>query len=207
MTSFWLNDFSVLLNKNDISELWPNKDFSLEKKLNAITRLIFLLTFFGFLITGSVKIIVSALVTLVVLVIIHNTEKKKEINNKKKEGMGNMISKVISKENYTLPSDNNPLMNVLPTDFTNNPNRNRAAPSYEKNIDKQILNKAEKIFKKSVPNKKLFQDLGENLTFQQSMRNFYTNPNTTIPNDQQSFMNFCYGNMPSQKELHKNVKL
>jgi hypothetical protein len=68
------------------------------------------------------------------------------------------------------------------------------------------MEKTQKNFKNSIPNKKLYQDLGENLTFQQSMRNFYTNPNTTIPNDQKSFADFCYGNMSSHKELHNKNK-
>ena len=206
MTSFWLNDPFILLDKNEIFELWPNKEFNLEKKLNAITRLIFILTFVGFFITRSVKIIISFLVTLVVLIIIYNTEKKKTESKKVKEGMQILTSKVINNNNYTLPTKNNPMMNVMPTDFKDNPTKNKAAPSYEKTIEKQIMEKTQKNFKNSIPNKKLYQDLGENLTFQQSMRNFYTNPNTTIPNDQQSFANFCYGNMSSHKESHKKNK-
>ena len=116
--------------------------------------------------------------------------------------MKSLTSKIINKENYTLPSKNNPLMNVMPTDYTDNPNKKKAAPSYQKNIDVQILENTQKNFKHTIPNKKLYQDLGDNLTFQHSMRNFYTNPNTTIPNDQKSFTEFCYGNMNSGKELH-----
>ena len=48
--------------------------------------------------------------------------------------------------------------------------------------------------------KKLFSDLGDNYNFDFSMRNFYTNPNTTIPNDQGGFANFCFGDMVSAKE-------
>ena len=33
-----------------------------------------------------------------------------------------------------------------------------------------------------------------------SMRNFYTNPSTTIPNDQKGFSEFLYGDMISAKE-------
>jgi hypothetical protein len=36
--------------------------------------------------------------------------------------------------------------------------------------------------------------------FDHSMRNFYTNPSTTIPNDQEGFANFCFGDMISAKE-------
>ena len=38
------------------------------------------------------------------------------------------------------------------------------------------------------------------MDFEHSMRNFYTNPNTEIPNSQNDFINWCYGNMPSRKE-------
>ena len=45
-----------------------------------------------------------------------------------------------------------------------------------------------------------YQDLGDNLAFEHSMRNFYAMPNTTIPNNQKEFAEFCYGNMPSCKD-------
>ena len=33
-----------------------------------------------------------------------------------------------------------------------------------------------------------------------NMRNFHSMPNTTIPNGQKAFAEFCYGNMPSCKD-------
>ena len=48
--------------------------------------------------------------------------------------------------------------------------------------------------------KKLFKDLGDEIEFDRSMHNFYTTPNTKIPNDQDKFAQFCYGDMPSCKE-------
>ena len=47
---------------------------------------------------------------------------------------------------------------------------------------------------------KLFNDLASGITFEQSMRQYYTTANTTIPNDQGSFADFCYGSMVSCKE-------
>jgi hypothetical protein len=49
----------------------------------------------------------------------------------------------------------------------------------------------------------LFKDLGESLSFEQSMRPFYSTPSTTIPNDSGSFAEFLYGGMISaKKEIH-----
>ena len=83
-------------------------------------------------------------------------------------------------------------MNVLLTDIIDNPKRPPAAPAYEPPINKAINN--------STMDPRLFLDLGDNLSFDRSMRNFHSMPNTTIPNDQKGFADFCYGNMPSCKE-------
>ena len=84
------------------------------------------------------------------------------------------------------------MMNVLLTDIIDNPKRPPAAPAYEPPINKAINN--------STMDPRLFLDLGDNLSFDRSMRNFYAMPNTKIPADQKGFAEFCYGDMPSCKE-------
>ena len=76
MNTFWLNDYTVLLNKNYVFELWPNSDYSMERKLNAITRIIIILTILGYYLTKSPFIPVSAIVSLIVLVIIFKSKNK-----------------------------------------------------------------------------------------------------------------------------------
>ena len=49
--SFWLENPNVLLNKNYITEIWPQDNFDLDRKLNSITRLILILAILGFLFT------------------------------------------------------------------------------------------------------------------------------------------------------------
>ena len=51
--------------------------------------------------------------------------------------------------------------------------------------------------------KKLFNDLGEKFQFDRSMIPFNSAPNTHIPNDQNLFANFLYGDMVSGKEGNK----
>ena len=80
----------------------------------------------------------------------------------------------------------------LLTEINDNPKRPEAAPAYEPSVENEINT--------SVADPRLFQDLGDSIAFNQSMRNFYSMPSTTVPNDQQAFANFLYGNMPSCKE-------
>ena len=195
MTNFWLNDPNVLLNKKNIMELWPNNNFDLARKLNAITRTIIVLTILGYFLTKSIKILVSAIVSLIVLVIIYKTKSVK----KTKEGFTNINEKSkrltnLYQTKFTMPTKKNPVMNVLMDEYKYNTNRKKAAPIY----NDEILEKVNDNVKSHDP--KLYRNLGDNLTFANSMRNFYSMPNTTIPNKQKEFALFCYGNMPSCKE-------
>lgn len=96
---------------------------------------------------------------------------------------------------YTTPEKTNPMMNVLLTDIHNEPTRKAAAPSFTPVIETEINDSV-----KENLDPRLFKDLGDNIVFDQSMRNFHTMPNTTVMNDQKAFAEFCYGNMPSCKE-------
>ena len=198
MDTFWLNDPTILLNKHYLLEIWPDSKLSLERKLNAITRLIIILTILGYISTKSLRILMTSAITLVVLVMIYKNQKVTAFNNIK-EGFApmhkkNELKKIISNK-YQMPTKNNPLMNVLPTDYTDQPNRKRAAPINNKLIENEVNDAV-----KESLDPKLFRNLGDNLTFAHSMRTFNAQPATTIPNNQEDFKKFCYGNMTSCKE-------
>ena len=86
-------------------------------------------------------------------------------------------------------------MNVLLNEYTDNPNRKPAAPAYNDEVHEEMNEKA-----KTDVDERLYKNLGDNLSFENSMRNFYAMPNTQIPNNQRDFALFCYGNMPSCKD-------
>ena len=47
----------------------------------------------------------------------------------------------------------------------------------------------------------MFSDEKNNFEFEQGMRQFNSNPSTTIPNKQDNFLEFCYGKLYSEKPL------
>lgn len=240
-TPFWINDPTVLFKREEMMDIWPAPLMSIEQKMNAISRIVILLSILGFLITKNVNIIFTGAVTLAIFVMMYKLQHQEEYdakngssngnkngnNNGKKEGFINSKfsndptknqleqskyskSRGILKPNMTTPTVANPMMNVLLTEIAYNPERNQAAPAYNPKIEKEInhttevatvldfeprnMTEAEKL------RKKLFADLGDKYEFDDSMRSFYTNPNTTIPNDQKGFAEFCYGSMISCKE-------
>ena len=199
-SAFWLNNPSVLFDKDQITTLWSKKDLGLEVKLNAITRLVLLLTIAGFAITHSFKILISAVVTLVVIIIIYKTEKqnniKKEINkNIVKEGFTNRNLHPHNQKRFTEPTKKNPLMNVLLPEIKYNPQREAGIPSFNPIVEEKINESAGNVG----PDPRLFLDLGDSIDFEQSMQRFYTTANSRVGNDQTAFAKFCYGDMPSCK--------
>ena len=201
----WIKDPTILLDKERIQNLWPRSDMEMVEKINAITRLIIILTFLGYLVSRSVKIIITGIITLGILIFLYYSKTKKpsvpSAEKISKEGFTNPELYRIMKENFTQPTKENPLMNVNLTELNGNPDRKSAAPSFNREVEKEINNKAKhQILEKNSFNDKLFKNLGENIGFEHSMRNFYSTANTQIPNDQKGFAEFCYGDMPSCKE-------
>lgn len=218
-TTFWLNNPTILFKSEYIKELYPINGMTSEQKLNAITRLIILLTILGYLITQRFKIIITGIVTLGVIVILYYTNRSAQLKNSLKktkniESFENINSEKmncynIMKKSYTQPTPQNPVMNVLLTEIHDNPERLEGAPAFNKVVETSINDNTKKFIEHqfgensgsgSDIDKKLFKDLGDSFEFEQSMRNFYVTPNTKIPNDQGSFAEFCYGDMISCKE-------
>ena len=202
--NFWLNNPNILLDRDYITEIWPSEDLEYSAKLNALTRLVILLSLIGYFLTKSIKIPISAIVTLCVIVMLYKSKagKKKKKKNLEivKEGFKNLKEDYKEdKDKFKIPTKENPLMNVMLTEIDNNPKRKPAAPSYDEDIKIKINEKAANIGLE----KKLFRDLNDSISFDHSMRNFHTMPNTQIPNNQMEFAKFCYGNMPSCKDVRE----
>lgn len=188
----WLNKPTILINEKYISELIPKSYMSKSRKINSITRLIIVITVLLFIFTGKFSFILSGLISLGLIYII-SVGKKEGLKSKKK---------VQFKANST-----NPLNNVILGD---DPNRKPADKAYEKDVVNNINNSVKEMIQQNNSsieniNDKLFKDLGENLEFDRSMRQFYSTANTTVPNDQRSFADFCYGDMVSGKEGDKSA--
>tara|TARA_A200000113_G_C8673141_1_gene293019 strand:- start:5 stop:622 length:618 start_codon:yes stop_codon:yes gene_type:complete len=182
----WVNKPSILLNEKYIYELYPQSFMSKNRKINAISRLIIILTLISYLATMKLSYLLSGIISLGLIYI---------ISFKKKEGF-KLKDKVQKTEN------DNPLNNaMIGEDSKRLPADNAFG---EKNVER-INNSVKAMIQEqnsSINNidDKLFRDLGENLEFDRSMRQFYSTANTTTPNDQKSFADFCYGDMISAKE-------
>ena len=75
-------------------------------------------------------------------------------------------------------------MNVLLTDYQDDPKRQMACQTESSKVVKQNV---EDNF-----NTNLYKDVSNVFNKKNSQRQFYTNPSTTIPNDQKNFANWLW---------------
>ena len=206
---FWTEDPAILLNQNFIGELWCDDGMSSSQKLNAISRLVILMSVAGWVLLQSTTFLVTGLITLGALVAVRHyllsTREKLSLDKVGKEGFANPVPMDELVGGFVPPVPANPLMNVQVPELGTHERKKPAAPAFNPNVENDINTQVKKQIVEMNPDldnleDRIFKDLGDNYVFNQSMRNFYTMPNTNVPNNQGAFAEFCYGNMPSCKE-------
>jgi hypothetical protein len=180
----WINDPSLLMNAAHIQEVWPTASMSSDEKLNAITRFVILATVVGFIVTKQIRFFVAGGLTLAAIA----------MYAPKKEGFAQ-----VPLSRHTVPTDSNPMMNVMLPEINENPNRKKAMLSYTPQTNALITEKVKQQISKDV-DPRIFKGINNELSLEYSMRNFYTTASTTIPNDQEGFGQFLYGGMRSAKD-------
>jgi hypothetical protein len=221
---FWINDPTVLFNKEYIFELWPTGNMCYEQKLNSISRLIILLTILGYILTMSKKIIAVGILTLVVIFVLYSMRKKKVstdmlegfnvqsnevtgmFDNKPKSFVNPVTLDTVLRTEFKEGTKKNPFSNVLLTQINDEPERKAAPPSFNVDVDEDItknVKRAVQMMNPGIKNtgKQLFGDLWQEFQLDQSNRVFYSTPNTRVANDQGAYAQYLYNDMKYSGKL------
>jgi len=218
---FWSNEPAILFNKEYIFELWPTKDMCYEQKMNAITRLIILMTILGYILTSSIKILSVGALTILIIFTLFTMRKQKISKKILDEGFKIHDTKIEDTEQYydnpvTLDSvlrtefkegtKKNPFSNVLLPQINDDPERKSAPPSFNVSVSEDItrnIKKAVQMLNPEIKNtdKQLFGDMFQEFELDQSNRQFFSAPNTRVMNDQGAFAKYLYDDLKfSSKE-------
>jgi len=225
-TPFWSNDPTILFNKDSIFQLWPTSDLTFEAKLNAISRIVIVLSILGFLFTKKSNFIIIGLITLAIVFSLYKLRKEQivktltqqegfQVNNPATFNTGAIASSLNTTNPVTLETllrsdfhpttKKNPFGNVLLTDIGDHPNRKAAAPSFNPDVYDDINSAVKKQTQMLNPgikntNKQLYGDLKDNYDLDNSMMRFYATANTRVTSDQGAYADYLYGGMYSGKE-------
>lgn len=210
---FWSKDLNVLLKYP--LEFFPSDTMTYIQKLNALSRIILVLTIGSFMVTRNVRLLFVGALTLAAIAYMHYvraTGEENKLENFEPYNGGNTPGEALVEDQnmdtstvFAEASSSNPFNNVLISDYSNADNKKPAPPAYADDTKKTILESTKNMIAEKNPeqpliNNKLFRSLEDDLHFEQSMRPFYSTASTTIPNDQKGFADFCYGSMISCKE-------
>jgi hypothetical protein len=215
-TPFWSNEPTILLNKEYIFDFWPSSNMMYEQKLNAITRLVIVISILGYVLTMSPRILIAGIVTLALIMILYKMRKQKLTKELMKESFAvrdeaekntafstttNPVTlETILKTEFKEGTKRNPFSNVLLTDIVDEPNRKSAPPSFNPDVDEEItkdVKRAVQLMNPGIKNtsKQLYGDLYENFNLDQSNRVFFSTANTKVANDQGAFAKYLYSDM------------
>lgn len=201
MESFWFNDPPNFINGDNYFQIWPSKDMSFEEQLNSLMRFSLYFSVIVFIIKKDANIFFIPVFMAIFTYYIYAVD----TSNKKNERMllekFNMMQDKRTNERCIKPTQENPFMNVLMTDYTKNPER-PAACKMTKSVKEDIKNHFDST---------LFRDIDDIFHKNASDRQFYTTPITTIPNDQTAFAKWLYSTPPTCKEgngdkCYRNMK-
>ena len=223
-TPFWYNEPTILFNKDNIIQIWPTQQMIFEAKLNAISRLVIIMSLLGFIFTRNWNLIIIGIITLAIIFTLYKLRKQKLVSSLiKKEGFSvnpsmqpsalspaqmttNPVTlETVLRSNFHPTTKKNPFGNVLLTEINDHPNRLASAPSFNPDVYDEINKAVKKQTQMLNPgiintNKQLYGDLKANYDLDNSMMQFYSMPNTRVVNDANAYAQYLYGGMYSGKE-------
>ena len=169
----WYEEPSHFIAKCNWFRFVPLPSMTTTEALNAVMRFTIYFTSLLFVSTRNVNYIVMlpvvAFLTYVLHVLYPNGKKLEAFLNNDK------------KEKPTMPTPNNPFMNVLLTDIQDNPDRGDAAPITNREVRAQIA----AAFQKTSD---IYMDTSDAFDQAQAMRTFHTLQSAKVPNDQDGFL-------------------
>jgi hypothetical protein len=191
---FWSDDPSILFNSARAIEFVPTADMNSVERLNAISRFFIYLSLVLFVISRNYMTFwIGILAMVVIYVIFRGDSSLKAVNveafdRQIKDAFGvnhNVPIRISDTGELTQrPTPHNPFMNVLLSDYVDNPQRFPAS----RHSDQDVKDEVEKYFGYN-----LYQDVSDVFQTRNQRREFYTVPSAQIPNDRESLMKWCWG--------------
>ena len=173
----WFDDPKQLFDADQVTQFWPTGEQTPEDRVNAASRFIIYVCTILYVIRRDPRVFVLGLTVLGVVYVLYKSRMVKENYGGSVEGVS-----------CQMPTPNNPMGNVLITDFTDAPNRLEAC--YYPTV---------KPFVQAYSSDRIPYDAGRSRTsmpkyLRNAMeRQFVSNPVTKITGDQTGFAESLYG--------------
>ena len=200
---FWGDsNLDILIHPDRITEFFPTHDHTRAEKLNAVMRLAVVS---GVLVAMYMQDPIWLFNFVCGGVVLTYFVYQNQSQSQGTEMFGGLPTKDRSEYGTdksgnacVLPTADNPFMNVSFEDYRLDPNRPAACPPdtvINQTTGRTVADETEVNFSQN-----LFTDVDDLFGTNNSRRQFYTNPSTTIPNNQDEFAQWLYGDARSCKD-------
>jgi hypothetical protein len=173
----WLTDPSILFSVQTWQKFVPTKDMDVPAALNSVVRFTVYFAVLLFVGSGKSSYLLAIPLVLVVTVVFS------KLFPTTRQLVETFTSSTAIVKQYTNPTGENPFMNVLLPEIIDNPNRPDAAPITSNKVKHEIR----KAFQQTSD---IYMDTSDKFDQAQAMRNFHTLQSSTIPNNQDGFLQF-----------------
>lgn len=180
----WFENPKSLFDAGKVFEFWPTSDQTSGERVNSTTRFVIYATCIIYLIRRDIRIFILGAMVIGVLYILDKSKmvrpgraRPESSDDQYRSGFG-----------CQMPSDDNPMGNVLLTDISDNPNRPQACyypsvrPAVKRTLDDTFPYDAGRS-RSPMPEQQRYA----------AARQFVSNPVTSVPGDQTGFAEWCYG--------------
>ena len=192
MTKFWLNDPTVLFNRNNLLQIIPYNHLSTNEKLNSIFRLSIYFSVIMFILKKDYRYLAIILIVGLLTIIVNRNAKTLNIeSNNSPLDIINDSNSNSEAQGCKLPTPENPFMNPTFKDFENG-NLQKSCNSYDNSVIRSMENE--------YFNNGLYRDQMDIFNKGNSQREFYTMPVNSIVNDSVKFAEWCYKTPPTCRE-------
>jgi hypothetical protein len=171
----WFKDPSILFASNTWNRFVPTKSMTTAESLNAVVRFTVYFSVLLFLSTGIQSYVLAIPAVMALSIALYSVFP----NGTRIEAFTLRASRPVG--NYTMPTAQNPFMNVLLPEILDNPNREDAAPTNRTDVTKGI----EESFKQTSD---IYMDTTDVFDQAGAMRTFHTLQSSKVPNDQDGFL-------------------
>ena len=181
----WFNDPSELFRADEILQFWPTSEQDPAQRVNAASRFVVYASSIVYLIKRDLRVFVLAAMVLAVMYVLYTKNLVKKPAARpvvSVSGLGELS------DTCQRPTFDNPMGNVLLSDYIDKPNRPAACDA------STVRDQIKSVFTSNIP-----YDMGRSRSpwpqYQQNAasRQFVTAPVSNIPGDQTGFAEWCFG--------------
>jgi hypothetical protein len=181
-TKIWYEDFREVYQNNQYLEILPMANMSLEQQLNAVYRFFVYLGVILALVQSNYRYLFMIVFAAILTIMLYEYDKVKRGRAEQFLRVNDLD--VVNNTVCQRSTVENPFMNPSIADITDNPERPAACRVTTPEVQSAIQSNFDARY---------YQDVNDVFGKFASQREFYTMPNTQIPNDRETFAKWCYG--------------